>query len=183
MTGGPQVSLVLIGPMGSGKSTVGRLVAQARGLPFRDTDEQVERAAGKSVAEVFVDDGEAAFRELERDAVAAAVAALDTEPAVLSLGGGAVLDAGNQDLLAALDPASVRVVFLDVGLADAARRVGLNASRPLLVGNPRAQWIALMDQRRPTYERLAGAQVLTDGLTPAEVADRVLAACGTGGTA
>lgn len=169
-------SLVLIGPMGSGKTTVGRIVAATLGLPLQDTDESVERVAGKRVSEIFVDDGEAAFRALERDAVAAAVARLQTEPAVLSLGGGAVLDPSTQELLAALDPASVRVLFLDVGIADAARRVGLNVSRPLLMGNPRAQWIALMDKRRPTYERLAHERVPTDDLTPDEVAELVLGA-------
>jgi shikimate kinase len=172
----PRASVVLIGPMGAGKSTVGRLLADALGLPFRDTDEQVEATAGKSVSDVFVDDGEDAFRLLERAAVASAVSGLEDEPAVLSLGGGAVLDAGTQDLLAALDPARALVVFLDVGVADAARRVGLNANRPLLMGNPRAQWIALMDRRRPTYERLAAARVPTDGLAPEEVAAQVLAA-------
>ncbi len=81
-----------------------------------------------------------------------------------------------EELLAGLDPASALVVFLDVGIADAARRVGLNASRPLLMGNPRAQWIAIMSKRRPVYERLAAATVLTDGLSPEEVAELVLAA-------
>ncbi len=173
MTGATR-SVVLIGPMGSGKTTVGRLLSAALDLPLQDTDEAVEHVAGKRVSEVFVDDGEAAFRALERDAVAGAVARLAAEPAVLSLGGGAVLDASTQELLAGLDPAAVRVVFLDVGIADAARRVGLNASRPLLMGNPRAQWIALMDQRRPTYERLAHERVRTDGLSPDEVSALVL---------
>ncbi len=171
-----QHSVVLVGPMGAGKTTVGRLVAAARGLPFRDTDARVEQVAGKSVSDVFVDDGEAAFRELERDAVAAEIVALADGAAVLSLGGGAVLDDATQQLLAGLDPRSVLVVFLDVGIADAARRVGLNASRPLLMGNPRAQWIAIMGKRRPVYERLAAATVLTDGLSPEEVAELVLAA-------
>jgi len=175
MSGSP-ASVVLVGPMGAGKTTVGRLVADALDLAFRDTDEQVEAAAGKSVSDVFVEDGEAAFRLLERDAVASALSALDDEASVLSLGGGAVLDPSSQDLLAALDPARALVVFLDVGVADAARRVGLNSSRPLLVGNPRAQWMALMDQRRPVYERVAAARVATDGLAPDEVAEQVLAA-------
>ena len=122
--------------------------------------------------------GEVAFRMLERDAVATALLALEDEPAVLSLGGGAVLDPTTEERLRGLDPTRVLVVFLEVGVADAARRVGLNSSRPLLIGNPRSQWIALMDQRRPVYQRVAALTVPTDGLTPDEVVGRVLAAVG-----
>lgn len=179
MTAAP-ASVVVVGPMGAGKTTVGRLVATALSIPFRDTDEQVEALARKSVSDVFVEDGEVAFRLLEREAVAAALKALDDEPAVLSLGGGAVLDPTTEERLTGLDPACAVVVFLEVGIADAARRVGLNSNRPLLIGNPRAQWIALMDKRRPVYERVATTRVATDGLAPDEVAERVLAAIGRG---
>jgi shikimate kinase len=173
-----RTSVVLVGPMGAGKTTVGRLVAGSLGIAFRDTDDQVEQLAGKSVSDVFVEDGETAFRVLEREAVASALSALDDEPAVLSLGGGAVLDPTTEQLLTSLDPDRVVVVFLEVGIADAARRVGLNSNRPLLIGNPRAQWIALMDKRRPVYERVSSTRVATDGLVPEEVADRVLAELG-----
>lgn len=182
MSGTPR-SVVLVGPMGAGKTTVGRLVADALRIPFRDTDDQVETLAGKRVSDVFVEDGEAAFRLLERQAVRAALSALADEPAVLSLGGGAVLDPTTEEGLTALDPARALVVFLEVGIADAARRVGLNSNRPLLVVNPRAQWIALMDKRRPVYERVADARVATDGLPPDEVAGLVLAAAADGGGA
>lgn len=163
--------LVLVGPMGSGKSTVGQVLAARWQVAFDDTDARVETAAGKAISDIFLEDGEDAFRALERTAVAAAVG--EPGPRVVSLGGGSVLDPASQaDLRQAADEGTA-VVFLDVGVADASRRVGLNVSRPLLIGNPRAQWISLMNQRRGTYEALATHTVLTDGLTPDEVADRV----------
>lgn len=153
---------VLIGPPGSGKTTVGRLLADRLGVTFRDTDVAVEERAGRSVAEIFLSDGEAAFRALERAAVAEALA---TERGIVALGGGAPMDRGTQDLLA-----DQTVVFLDVGIADAAPRVGFDQSRPLLAVNPRARWIALMATRRPIYERLATLSVDTSGRSPEAVA-------------
>jgi shikimate kinase len=158
--------LVIVGPPGAGKTTIGRLVADRLGSELRDTDADVEATAGKPISEIFVDDGEAAFRGLERVAVAAALAEHD---GVVALGGGAVLDEGTRALLAFL-----RVVFLDVGLADAASRVGLNRDRPLLIGNPRAQLNRLMNERRPLYEQVATITVDTSGRTPEDVADEVL---------
>jgi shikimate kinase len=168
---GPRV--VLVGAMGAGKTTVGRLVAQALGEPFLDTDEVVEREAGKSVAEIFVDDGESEFRALERRAVAEA---LESHEGVLALGGGAVLDPGTRELLA-----GQRVVFLRVGLSDAAQRVGLGVSRPLLLGNVRGRVRQLLDERTPVYESVAVHVVDTDGLSAADVADRVRAWVQDGG--
>lgn len=162
---GPVV--VLIGPPGAGKSTVGGLVAERLGVGFRDTDTDVETAAGRSISDIFVDDGEGAFRVLEREAVAAALASHD---GVLAVGGGAVLDETTQGTLAGR-----RVVFLDVGIKDAASRVGFNRDRPLLLGNPRAQWVKLMEVRRPVYERLATATVLTDGRAPEDIAGEIVA--------
>nr|WP_123308747.1 shikimate kinase [Cellulomonas sp. PhB143] len=167
----PGPRAVLVGPPGSGKSTVAQLLARRWGLAHRDTDADVEATAGKPVAEIFVDDGEPAFRALERDAVTTALA---QHRGVLSLGGGAVLDASVQDALWAYAEGGGEVVFLDVTLAHAAPRVGFNRSRPLLLGNPRAQWQALMTARRPVYERLATRTVLTDARTPAQVADDVV---------
>jgi shikimate kinase len=158
---------VLVGPPGSGKSTVARELARRLGVAARDTDADVEATAGRRIADIFVDEGEAAFRELERQAVETALADHD---GVLALGGGAVLDPRTEASLA-----GHRVVFLDVRIADAARRIGFNRERPLLLGNPRAQWTQLMTARRPVYERVATIRVETDGLTPGEVAEAVLA--------
>ncbi|SFJ96917.1 shikimate kinase [Cellulomonas sp. KH9] len=172
-TPGPR--LVLVGPPGAGKSTVAAALARRWQLAVRDTDTDVETLAGKSVADVFVEDGEPHFRELERAAVATALAEHD---GVLALGGGAVLHDGTRAALRDYRDAGGVVVFLDVSLAHAAPRVGLNQSRPLLVGSPRAQWQALMDARRPVYEEVATVRVSTDGRTPAEVAVAVEDALG-----
>jgi shikimate kinase len=161
---------VLVGPPGAGKSTVGELVAAALGVEFRDTDTDIETAAGKPIPEIFVDDGEEHFRALERAAVAAA---LDGFDGLLALGGGAVLAAETRARLR-----GHRVVYLSVGLADAVQRVGLGSGRPLLTVNPRATLRYLMDQRRPLYEEVATVRVGTDGRTPQEVAAEVLTALG-----
>lgn len=166
-----QPRIVLIGPPGSGKSTVGRELATRLGVTLRDTDDDVAARAGKPIPDIFLDDGEAAFRLLEREAVAEALAG---DEAVVSLGGGAVLDASTQQRLADFAANGGTVVFLDVSVTAAAPRVGFNRSRPLLVGNPRQQWKALMDARRPIYEGLATVAVVTDGLGPGDVAQRIL---------
>ncbi|MET8157006.1 shikimate kinase [Sphaerisporangium sp. NPDC005289] len=157
---------VLIGPPGSGKSTIGRLLAGRLGAGFRDTDEDVEAVAGKPVSDVFVEDGEERFRELEAEAVRRALAEHD---GVLSLGGGAILREATRELLAGHP-----VVYLQVGLADAVQRVGLAQARPLLVLNPRSQLKRLMEERRPVYERLASLIVATDGRTPEEITDEIV---------
>ena len=160
--------VVLIGAMGAGKTTVGGLLADAWGVGFRDTDHDVETATGRSISDIFVEDGEPAFRELERAAVAAALA---EHSGVLALGGGAVLDPDTQALLAGHP-----VVYLEVGLADASQRVGLGVSRPLLLGNVRGRVKQLLDERAPIYRRLATVIVNTDGRSAADVADEVRAA-------
>jgi shikimate kinase len=156
---------VLVGPMGAGKTTVGRILAARWGVDVRDTDADVEAAAGKPVPEIFVDEGEERFRELERAAVAAALASHD---GVLSLGGGAVLDADTRTLLEGHP-----VVFLRVGLADAVKRVGLGTGRPLLLGNVRSRVRQLLDERTPVYEAVAALVVDTDGRSPEQVADEI----------
>ncbi|MBC3841619.1 shikimate kinase [Streptacidiphilus sp. 4-A2] len=158
--------LVLVGPPGSGKSTVGALLAERLGVGYRDTDADIVASAGKPVADVFVDEGEPHFRELEAAAVRTALA---EHTGVLSLGGGAVLRDDTRELLAGR-----RVAFLEVGQHEAVKRVGLDAPRPLLIGNPRARWRELMEQRRPLYTEVARAVVATDGLTPDQVAAAVL---------
>ncbi len=162
---------VLIGAMGAGKTTVAHLLGEQWGLPVRDTDEDIETAAGCSISDLFVDHGEEHFRVLERNAVAVA---LTEHRGVLSLGGGAVLDAQTQQWLD-----GHTVVFLQVGLSDAVKRVGLGVARPLLLGNVRARVKALLDERTPVYTRLATVVVDTDGKDPAEVADEVRAALET----
>ncbi|MDQ1618785.1 MAG: shikimate kinase [Actinomycetota bacterium] len=159
--------LVLVGPPGSGKSTAARLVAGRLGTSWRDTDVDVEQQAGSSISDIFVDHGEERFRELEAAAVRAALAEHD---GVLAVGGGAVLDDTTRASLAGR-----AVVFLDVTIKDAAQRIGFNRDRPLLLGNPRAQWIRLMEERRPLYEAVATLVVDTDGKTPDEVADEIVA--------
>ena len=165
-SGGPRV--VLIGPPGAGKSTVAAIVSERLGLPVLDTDAAIEAAAGRSVSDIFVDDGEPAFRVLESDTV---LAALTSEVGVVAVGGGAPM---TPEVAAALERRTV--VFLDVGIADAARRVGFAQARPLLAVNPRASWISMMKERRPTYERLATHVVDTAGRSPDEVAADVVAA-------
>ncbi|MFD9725869.1 shikimate kinase [Streptomyces sp. NPDC059072] len=164
MTGGPLV--VLVGPMGSGKSTVGGLLAERLGVPYRDTDADIVAAQGREISDIFVDEGEPYFRELEREAVAAALAG---HTGVLALGGGAVLDEGTRALLSGLP-----VVYLSMDVEEAVRRVGLGAARPLLAVNPRRQWRELMEARRHLYTEVARVVVATDDRTPEEVAQAVL---------
>jgi shikimate kinase len=160
----PQV--VLVGPPGAGKSTVGRRLADELGVEWSDTDAAVEQAAGASVAEIFVDHGEPHFRDLERAEVAKALA---NARGVVALGGGAPMDPETQRLLEGRT-----VVFLDVGIADAARRIGFDASRPLLMVNPRASWTRMMNERRATYERVATHRVDTAGRRPAEIVAEIV---------
>lgn len=161
-------AVVFVGAPGAGKSTVGRRLAKRWGVAFRDSDQIVETEAGKSVADIFVDEGEAAFRVREREVIARELDDLD---GVLSLGGGAVLDPDTRARLVAAP-----CVWLRVGVTEAARRVGLNASRPLLLGNVRGTLISLLDARTPLYEEVATWTVDTDGRTVDEVVDAVAAA-------
>jgi shikimate kinase len=157
-----------VGPPGAGKTTVGQLLAEALGLPFRDVDSDIEAVAGKPVPEIFIEDGEERFRALERAAVADALAGFD---GVLALGGGAILAAESREALR-----RHRVVFLSVELSDAIHRVGMGAGRPLLAINPRATMRYLLEQRRPLYEEVATVTVKTDGRSPEDVTAEVLAA-------
>jgi shikimate kinase len=159
---------ILIGPPGSGKTTIGTALAGRLGLDFRDTDADVEASAGKPVGEIFIDDGEPRFRELEGAAVRRALAEHD---GVLALGGGAVLAPDTQRLLG-----GHTVVYLRVGLSDAVKRVGLAAARPLLVLNPRSRLRELMAERAPIYERLATLTVATDDRDPGDIVEEIVKA-------
>jgi shikimate kinase len=158
---------ILIGPPGAGKTTVGRLLAGLLEAEFVDTDDVVEEAAGKPVSDIFISDGEAVFRGLEREAVARTVA---SHRGILALGGGAVMDPGARQLLA-----GQRVVYLETGFAVAAHRTGLDAPRPLLIGNPRTRMRELLAERLPVYEGLAWVTVSTDDRAPQEIADEIAA--------
>ncbi|MCX4861843.1 shikimate kinase [Streptomyces canus] len=156
---GPQV--VLVGPMGVGKSTVGQLLAERLGVGYRDTDDDIVAEQDRTIAEIFVDEGEPAFRAIEKAAVRRALAEHD---GVLALGGGSILDADTRALLA-----GQQVVYLSMDVEEAVKRTGLNAARPLLAVNPRKQWRELMEARRHLYESIATTVVATDGRTPEEV--------------
>ena len=158
--------VVLVGPPGSGKSTIAALLSERLGAKHRDTDTDIEAEAGKPISDIFVDDGEPHFRSLERAAI---TAALQDDGEVLSLGGGAILDSDTR-----ADLAGHTVVFLDVSLGEAAKRVGLGVARPLLLGNVRTQLRNLMEARRPLYVEVAKVTVTTDGKTPDEIADEIL---------
>ena len=157
---------VVVGLMGAGKTTVGTLLAEALGVPFRDVDADIEAVAGKSISDIFVDDGEEQFRALERRAVAAALEEFD---GVLALGGGAILAETTRAALA-----GHTVVYLSVELADAISRVGLGQGRPLLALNPRATLRHLLEQRRPLYDEVATLTVTTDGRTPEDITAEIL---------
>jgi shikimate kinase len=158
--------VVLVGPPGAGKSTVAQRIADLLEVTFRDTDHDIEAMQGTSVQEIFVDHGEARFRELEEQAVATALVEHD---GVLALGGGAVLSEATRALLA-----EHRVLFLDVGLAAAVSRVGMNGNRPLLLGNVRSQLKGLMDRRRPLYDEVATFTIVTDALDVRAVTDEAV---------
>ncbi|MGW6459673.1 shikimate kinase [Streptomyces sp. NPDC055078] len=158
--------IVLVGPMGSGKSTAGELLAQRLGVAYRDTDADIVAAEGREIGDIFVNEGEPHFRELERAAVRDAVAG---HTGVLALGGGAILDESTRALLTGLP-----VAYLSLDVEEAVRRTGLGQARPLLAVNPRRQWRELMDARRHLYTEVARVVVATDERTPEEVAQAVL---------
>ncbi|WP_414937644.1 shikimate kinase [Amycolatopsis sp. cmx-11-51] len=159
---------VIIGPPGSGKSTVGPALAARLGLAFRDSDDDIVASAGKPITDIFADEGEPAFRALEEEMVAKALAEHD---GVLSLGGGAPITAGTRARLG-----GHTVVFLNVGMAAGVQRAGLSTARPLLAGvNPRATYKALLDARLPVYREVATIEIETDHRTPDEVVEAAVA--------
>ena len=157
--------VVLVGPPGAGKSSVGRLLASELGVPFADTDDLVASAAGKPVGDIFVEDGEQVFRELERGAVARGLDEVVGDGGVLALGSGAVLDLDVRRMIG-----KRRVVYLEAGFATVAKRTGMDRPRVVVPGNPRGQLRAMLEERRPVYADLASVTVPTDGMAPQEVA-------------
>lgn len=159
--------IVLIGAPGSGKSTVGMALAAQLKLAFVDTDSLIELKESRKISNIFVDDGEGFFRAIEFEALKEV---LQKSDCVISLGGGAPIAEKAQEALRNSDSL---IVFLDVSLATAAPRVGFNRDRPLLLGNPRAQWQTLSDQRRPIYEDLADYTVKVDDMSVEEVVSQI----------
>ena len=165
---GPATGVVLIGPPTAGKSSVGARLAAELGVPFADTDDLVAAAAGKPVGDIFVDEGEQVFRELERAAVARGLEATGAPGpygGVLALGSGAVLDPDVRRMIAGR-----RVVYLEAGFATVAKRTGMDRPRVVIPGNPRGRLRAMLEERRPVYAELAAITVPTDGMAPEEVA-------------
>ena len=159
---------VLIGPMGAGKSTVGRELANFLNCGFADTDLLIEADQGKSVAEIFVEDGEPHFRLVEESIV---IDALIEQEGVLALGGGSVM---NEEIAKVLEKSPAKKVFLDISLSAVAPRVGFDNARPLLLVNPRQKWNELMQNRRPTYEALSDITIDVSELSVAEVVSKIM---------
>jgi shikimate kinase len=161
-------SIVLIGPPGSGKSTVGRALSRRLKLSFFDTDSMIEEKTQKKIGEIFVDEGEDTFRNLEYIVLQEV---LQLPNCVVSLGGGAPIKEQSQALITS---SNVFVVFLDISLASAAPRVGFNRDRPLLLGNPRAQWQALNEIRRPIYQSLASMSIKVDDMSIEDIVSQIV---------
>jgi shikimate kinase len=159
--------IVLIGPPGAGKSSIGKALAKELNLNFIDSDSEIEKISHKKISEIFIEDGEPAFRLLEVDVVRKVLSDFD---GVISLGGGAPI---NKEIQEVIQDANYPVVFIDVSIAQAATRIGFNKDRPLLLVSPRQQWISLMNDRRPIYEKLASQTISSDNQKPHEVAKQI----------
>jgi len=164
--------VILIGPMGSGKTTIGSLLAQRLGLSFRDTDHLIEEQEEKTVSQIFLDQGEDAFRAIEKRVLREE---LLTDGTVLSLGGGAPISIDAQSALRAI---ASHIIFLDISLSTVAPRIGFNRDRPLLLNNPRGQWQTLMEARRPIYEAIADTIINVDDKSEEEIVTIVLSSLG-----
>lgn len=156
--------IVLIGPPGAGKTSIGKALSKELNMAFVDSDSEIERSVNKKISDIFVDEGEGVFRKIEVEVVSKLLSQFD---GVISLGGGAPINPEIQELLSS---AQYPVVFIDVSISQAATRIGFNKDRPLLLINPRQQWLHLMSERRPVYERLASATVSSDSQKPSQVA-------------
>lgn len=170
---GPLV--VLCGPMGSGKTAVGAVLARRWEVSLRDTDHDIVEATGLTIPELFAERGEPAFRDLEHRVV---VQALVTHDGVLSLGGGAV--AQSRAALADYVARGGHVVFLDVDVDTAMARVRGDRGRPMLADDPRGRWLELMAERRPLYTEVATVRVRADGRSLARIASQIERRLGVG---
>lgn len=159
--------IVLIGPPGAGKTSIGKALSKELELAFIDSDAEIERISGKTISEIFVDQGEAVFRKTEVETVTRILAEFE---GVVALGGGAPI---NPEIQKVLLNSEYPVIFIDVSISQAANRIGFNKDRPLLMINPRQQWLHLMSERRPIYEKLATITVSSDNGKPAEVAKTI----------
>jgi len=159
--------IVLIGPPGAGKTSIGKGLSKELGLAFIDSDAEIERISGKTISEIFVDQGEAVFRKTEVETVTRILAEFE---GVVALGGGAPI---NPEIQKVLLNSEYPVIFIDVSISQAANRIGFNKDRPLLMINPRQQWLHLMSERRPIYEKLATITVSSDNSKPSEVAKTI----------
>lgn len=160
--------VILIGPMGSGKTTIGQLLAAQWNIPFRDTDHVIEEMSGKSVSDIFLEDGEDEFRILEKRVLRQELLSDET---VLALGGGAPISIDAQSALRAI---ASPVIYLDISLATVAPRIGFNRDRPLLLHNPRGQWQTLMEARRPIYEAIADTIIDVNDKSESEIVSQIL---------
>lgn len=160
--------VILIGPMGSGKSTIGQLLAREWNIPYRDTDHVIEQKSGKSISDIFLEDGEDEFRILEKIVLREELLSDNT---VLALGGGAPISIDAQSALRAI---ASPVIYLDISLASVAPRIGFNRDRPLLLHNPRGQWQTLMEARRPIYESIADVVIDVNDKSESEIVSQVL---------
>ena len=160
-------NLILIGPPGAGKSSIGRHLSKALSATFTDTDAEIEAFTGKKISDIFLEDGEPAFRKIEKDIV---LREIGKEDGILALGGGSILD---EEVAKKLENMRNKVIYLEVSISNAAPRVGFNKDRPLLSINPRQQWLSLMEKRKPIYEKLAGFKVSTDNKKPNEVVKEI----------
>ena len=161
---------IFIGPMGSGKSTIGKAVASALGLPFRDTDSIIEEREEMPVSQIFIDKGEDYFRTVEKKVLRDE---LLNDGSILALGGGAPISV---DAQSALKVSSAPVIYLDISLASVAPRIGFNRDRPLLLHNPRGQWQTLMEVRRPIYESIANVVIDVNGKSQRQIVEEALGA-------
>ncbi len=159
--------IVLIGPPGAGKTSIGKALSKELGMQFIDSDAEIERNTQKKISEIFVDQGEPVFRKIEVETVTKILSEFE---GVIALGGGAPINSAIQEILM---NAQYPVIFIDVSISQAANRIGFNKDRPLLLINPRQQWLHLMNERRPIYERLATAIVSSDNHKPADVAKTI----------